>query len=132
MARILVADTDKSIRDLVRLRLSAWGHEVHSFADGFSALHAWRDGDFGLTLLDSALPRMSGLDVLSAIRAADREKHAPVVLLCSLQRDADAASGYRLGADEVVFKPFKLGFVSTFANLLPVEAVGAERAALAV
>ena len=32
MARILVADTDKSVRDLVRLRLSAWGHDVVSFA----------------------------------------------------------------------------------------------------
>ena len=58
MARILVADTDKSIRDLVRLRLTAWGHDVVSFADGQSALHAWREEHFDLTLVDLDLPRV--------------------------------------------------------------------------
>ena len=37
MARILVADTDKSVRDLVRMRLTAWGHDVASFATGLLA-----------------------------------------------------------------------------------------------
>ena len=68
MARILVADTDKSVRDLVRLRLTAWGHDVVSFADGQSALQAWREEHFDLTLLDLDLPRVGGLDVLRAIR----------------------------------------------------------------
>ncbi len=60
MARILVADTDKAVRDLVRRRLTAWGHDVVSFADGQSALQAWREEPFDLTLLDLDLPRRRG------------------------------------------------------------------------
>ena len=81
MARILVADTDKSVRDLVRLRLTAWGHDVVSFADGQSALQAWREEHFDLTLLDLDLPRVGGLDVLRAIRATDSAEWPTVVLM---------------------------------------------------
>ena len=86
MARILVADCDKSVRDLVRLRLTAWGHDVVSFADGQSALQAWREERFDLALLAVDLPRVGGLDVLRAIRATqsdERRAEWPTVVLMS-------------------------------------------------
>jgi two-component system phosphate regulon response regulator PhoB len=130
MARILVADTDKSVRDLVRLRLTAWGHDVVSFADGQSALHAWREEHFDLTLIDLDLPRVSGLDVLRAIRAAERADWPSVVVMADQERKSEAALAYDLGADEFVVKPFTLGFLTSFASALLADAAGAERQAV--
>jgi DNA-binding response OmpR family regulator len=118
MARILVADTDKSVRDLVRLRLSAWGHEVVPFADGRSALQAWRDDHFDLTLLAVDLPRISGLDVLRAIRATEGAGRPTVVLMSDSHRNGEASLAYELGVDEFVLKPFTLGFLTSFASAL--------------
>jgi two-component system KDP operon response regulator KdpE len=118
MARVLVADTDKSIRDLVRLRLSAWGHDVVSFADGRSALQAWGEGHFDLTLLAVDLPRISGLDVLRAIRATESADQPTVVLMSDAHRNGEASLAYELGVDEFVLKPFTLGFLTSFASAL--------------
>jgi DNA-binding response OmpR family regulator len=130
MARILIADTDKTVRDLVRLRLTAWGHDVVSFADGQSALHAWREEHFDLTLVDLDLPRVGGLDLLRAIRAADRAEWPTVVVMSGEAGKAEAALAYDLGADEFVVKPFTLGFLTSFASSLLADAAGAERHAV--
>jgi two-component system phosphate regulon response regulator PhoB len=130
MARILVADTDKSIRDLVRLRLTAWGHDVVSFADGQSALHAWREEHFDLTLVDLELPRVGGLDILRAIRETDSDERPIVVVMASSASKGDAALAYELGADEFVVKPFTLGFLTSFASALLADAVDAGRQAV--
>jgi DNA-binding response OmpR family regulator len=129
MARILVADTDKSVRDLVRLRLTAWGHDVVSFADGQSTLRALREGHYDLTLLDLDLPRVGGLDVLRAIRAADSLDRPTVVLMTDGRRKGEAALAYELGADEFVLKPFTLGFLTSFASALLADAAGRTRVA---
>jgi two-component system chemotaxis response regulator CheY len=118
MARVLVADTDKSVRDLVRMRLSAWGHEVVSYADGQSALQAWRAEHFDLTLLAVDLPRVSGLDVLRAIRESEVPGRPTVVLMSDSHRKGEAAQAYELGVDEFVLKPFTLGFLTSFATAL--------------
>lgn len=130
MARILVADTDKSVRDLVRLRLSAWGHDVVSFADGQSALHAWREEHFDLTLVDLDLPRVGGLDVLRAIRESDASGWPTVVVMADYARKGDATLAYGLGADEFVVKPFTLGFLTSFASALLADTAGVQRHAV--
>jgi DNA-binding response OmpR family regulator len=130
MARILVADTDKSVRDLVRRRLTAWGHDVVSFADGQTALHALREEHYDLTLLDLDLPRVGGLNVLRAIRAADHTDRPTVVLMTDRQRKGEAVLAYELGADEFVLKPFTLGFLTSFASALLADAAGRTRVAV--
>jgi two-component system KDP operon response regulator KdpE len=130
MARVLVADTDKSIRDLVRLRLSAWGHDVVSFADGRSALQAWREDRFDLTLLAVDLPRISGLDVLRAIRATESADQPTVVLMSDSHRNGEASLAYELGVDEFVLKPFTLGFLTSFASALLADTENGDRAAV--
>jgi DNA-binding response OmpR family regulator len=130
MARVLVADTDKSVRDLVRLRLTAWGHDVVSYADGQSALRAWREEHFDLTLLDLDLPRVSGLDVLRAIREHESTRPSTVVVMCDQGRKGEAALAYELGADEFVHKPFTLGFLTSFASSLLADAAAGEREAV--
>ena len=130
MARILVADMDKSVRDLVRMRLTAWGHDVVSFADGRSALHAWHEEHFDLTLLALDLPRIGGLDVLRAIRAAESADRSTVVLMTDAHRKGEPALAYQLGADEFVVKPFTLGFLTSFASALLADAASREQQAV--
>lgn len=126
MARILVADTDKSVRDLVRLRLSAWGHDVVPFADGRSALQAWREDHFDLVLLAVDLPRISGLEALRAIRATEGGQPT-VVLMSDSHRNGEASLAYELGVDEFVLKPFTLGFLTSFASALLADRESGDR-----
>jgi DNA-binding response OmpR family regulator len=120
MGRILIADTDKPTRDLVRRRFTAWGHDVVCYADGLSALQATRTEDFDMVLIDEDLPRMCGLDVLRSIRL-EQTRRVTVVLLAQNGHRGIAAAAYELGADEVAFKPFTLGFMTTFSNFLVSE-----------
>lgn len=58
-----------------------------------------------VVLLDLKLPKMDGLEVLRRIRADDRTRYQPVVILTSSKEDQDMISGYRLGANSYVRKP---------------------------
>lgn len=62
-----------------------------------------------VTLLDLNLPRISGLEVLRRIRADERTKRLPVVILTSSKEDEDIARGYELGANAYVRKPVDFG-----------------------
>lgn len=62
-----------------------------------------------LVLLDLNLPRVSGLEVLRRLRADDRTRFLPVVILTSSKEDEDLISGYALGANAYVRKPVEFG-----------------------
>jgi two-component system, response regulator len=90
-------------------------NEVVVVRDGAEALdwlfakgtHAGRDTSVmpHLVLLDLNLPKIGGLDVLRAIRADDRTKLLPVVILTSSKEDQDLVAGYGNGANSYVVKP---------------------------
>jgi CheY-like chemotaxis protein len=71
-----------------------------------------------VVLLDLRLPKVDGLEVLRQIRASDRLKTLPVVILSSSKEDRDVAEGYRLGANSYVAKPVEFEeFASAVAQL---------------
>ena len=78
----------------------------------------WQAEHFDLTLLAVDLPRVSGLDVLRAIRASDVPGRPLVVLMSDSHRKGEAALAYELDVDEFVLKPFTLGFLTSFATSL--------------
>ena len=106
MARILVADDDIDIRELVEFKLSTLGHDVVAVADGAAAIDACRAERPDLAVLDVMMPGVSGLDAIRVIRATPGLADLPVILLTARAQDSDVESGFDSGADDYITKPF--------------------------
>ena len=106
MARILVADDDVDIRELVEFKLSTLGHEVVAVADGASAVEEVRRRRPDLAVLDVMMPGMSGLDAVRVIRGDESLHDLPVILLTARAQESDREHGFDSGADDYVTKPF--------------------------
>lgn len=106
-ARVLVADDDTDIRDLVEFKLTQAGYAVHAVADGLAAWEAFHEQTPELVILDVMMPGLSGIDVLRKIREAEGDtSKVPVLLLSAKSRDGDVDTGFAVGADDYVIKPF--------------------------
>jgi DNA-binding response OmpR family regulator len=106
VARILVADDDIDIRELVEFKLSTLGHDVVAVADGAAAIDACQDSRPDLAVLDVMMPGVSGLDAIRAIRADPALADLPVILLTARAQDSDVETGFDSGADDYITKPF--------------------------
>lgn len=106
MARILIADDDPILRELVRYRLEQDGHETVSAADGAAALERTRAGDIDLVVLDSMMPVVSGPAVLAELKGNPATSAIPVVMLTARKDDGDVVAALEGGAGEYITKPF--------------------------
>jgi two-component system response regulator MtrA len=106
VARILVADDDVDIRELVEFKLSTLGHDVVAVADGAAAIEACRAQRPDLAVLDVMMPGVSGLDAIRAIRADPALADLPVILLTARAQESDVETGFDSGADDYITKPF--------------------------
>ena len=106
MAKIVVADDDADIRDLVVFKLQQSGHEVVSVGDGAAAVEACRDVLPDLALLDVMMPGMSGFEACLELRADPALAAIPVILLTARAQESDIEQGFNVGADDYVVKPF--------------------------
>lgn len=106
MARILVADDDIDIRELVVFKLTTMGHEVVAVADGAAAVLACQEQRPDLAVLDVMMPGMSGLDAVRLIRSDAALADLPVILLTARAQESDVATGFDSGADDYITKPF--------------------------
>ncbi|PUA80302.1 response regulator transcription factor [Nocardioides currus] len=106
MARILVADDDVDIRELVEFKLTSLGHEVVAVADGMAAVRACQEQRPDLAVLDVMMPGLSGLDAVRLIRAETALADLPVILLTARAQESDVETGFDSGADDYITKPF--------------------------
>lgn len=106
MAKIVVADDDADIRDLVVFKLEQSGHDVVAVGDGAAAVHACRAELPDLAVLDVMMPGMSGLDACRELRDDPALAGIPVILLTARSQEADIEVGLSAGAEEYVLKPF--------------------------
>jgi len=106
MARIVVADDDADIRDLVVFKLRQLGHDVHAVEDGAAAVGAAQQQRPDLVVLDVMMPGMGGLDATRALRADAELSRVPVILLTARAQESDIEQGFGAGADDYVVKPF--------------------------
>ncbi|HEY1068494.1 MAG TPA: response regulator transcription factor [Pirellulales bacterium] len=103
-ARILVVEDEAAIRRGVVDALRAMRYDVVEAGDGQAGLAAGLNPEVDLVLLDLLLPRMDGLDVLSALRA--KRPLLPVIVLTARGTEDDRVRGLKMGADDYVVKPF--------------------------
>ena len=106
MPRVLVAEDETNIRELVRLHLGLEGWDVVEAADGEVALQRLRGGPFDLVVLDIMLPGLDGLTVLRAMRREGPNAQTPVLLLTARREESDKVLGLDSGADDYLTKPF--------------------------
>jgi putative two-component system response regulator len=102
---VLVADDNEANRELVSALLSAEGYQVVSAADGEQALNRLKSESIDLALLDVVMPRPTGFEVCQAIKSKPETRLIPVVLLTSLNSDADRIHGLMCNADDFLSKP---------------------------
>lgn len=111
--RVLVADDDEVIRELVRLGLEDAGHEVVLAEDGVQALELLDRTPCDLVLSDVQMPGMDGFRLIQALRASPSTRALPIVLMTTLSKPEHAVRGLRLGADDYVRKPFDVSELVT-------------------
>jgi two-component system, OmpR family, alkaline phosphatase synthesis response regulator PhoP len=104
--RVLIVEDDDAIATGLALNLKLAGHATAIARDGADGLTQAEDEDFALILLDINLPKKNGLEVLTALRAADNI--VPVIVLSARDGEFDKVAALRLGADDYVTKPFAL------------------------
>ena len=126
---ILLVEDDKRDLELtlIALERSQLANEVVVLRDGAEALdylfregpHAARaEGNPAVVLLDLKLPKVTGLEVLQAVRARPALRSIPIVMLTSSQEEADVLKSYELGVNAYVVKPVAFDhFVSAIADL---------------
>ncbi len=103
MAKIALVDDDRNILMSVSIALKAEGFEVTTYNDGASALFALVDSPPDLAVFDIKMPRMDGLELLRRLR---QKSDLPVIFLTSKDDEVDEVSGFSLGADDYIRKPF--------------------------
>lgn len=106
MTKILVAEDDPEIRELIEFKLKSSGFDVYAFPDGEAALAAAESVMPDLVLLDWMMPRMNGLDVCAALRSNPLFHTVPIVLLTAKGQEADVVRGFSVGCDDYIVKPF--------------------------
>jgi len=102
---ILVADDNEANRELLSALLSAEGYQVVCVADGQEALARLQSGSIDLALLDVVMPRRTGFQVCQAMKSKPETRLIPVVLITSLNSDADRIHGILCGAEDFLNKP---------------------------
>ncbi|HET9499977.1 MAG TPA: response regulator [Marmoricola sp.] len=106
MARIVIADDDADIRELVVFKLRHGGHEVIPVADGAAAVEACSSQRPDLVILDVMMPGMSGLEAARALRKDTDLAGLPIIMLTARAQESDIEQGFEAGADDYVVKPF--------------------------
>ncbi|HKM39678.1 MAG TPA: response regulator transcription factor [bacterium] len=101
--KILVVEDEQRMRDLLRLYLEREGYKVVEAADGETALTVFAREEFALVLLDVMLPGLDGWVVCRRLR---QNSNVPIIMLTARGEEIDRVTGFELGVDDYVVKPF--------------------------
>jgi DNA-binding response OmpR family regulator len=106
MTKILIAEDDRDIRELIAISLKFAGYEVISAADGQQAVDLTVEEHPDLIMLDIRMPRLDGFQVLDQIKARPEFAKTPVVILSAKGQESEIQAGLELGATQYILKPF--------------------------
>jgi DNA-binding response OmpR family regulator len=104
---VLVADDEPHIGRIIKMKLEQGPFRVTLAYDGREALQTLeREPDIGLVLLDLMMPELSGLDVLARMRADERWRDVPTIILTAAGQEQQHRSAMEIGATDFMTKPF--------------------------
>jgi DNA-binding response OmpR family regulator len=106
MKKILIAEDERDIRDLVSFTLQFAGYQVIAAADGQEAVELAIREQPDMILMDVRMPRLSGYEACKRIKAEPSLVDVPVVFLSAKGQDSEIRLGLEAGAQEYVVKPF--------------------------
>ena len=101
--KILVADDDEDIRDVIEILLNSEGYQVYKAKDGQEALEMMKENTFRLVILDIMMPGLNGYQACVEIR---KYSMAPILFLSAKSQDSDKTLGFSSGGDDYMSKPF--------------------------
>jgi len=105
--KILIADDDPDIRDILKLTLEEENYEVIESRDGEEALKVIRSKPLDLVLLDHSMPKMNGRQVCNLIKKDLLLQHLPTIMVTGKGEISDKIDGIDAGADDYIVKPFE-------------------------
>jgi DNA-binding response OmpR family regulator len=117
MAKILVAEDEKQIADMIAFKLTNGGHQVIRAEDGEQAVNLAARELPDLILLDAMMPGLNGFEVLRKLKGDPALRSVPVIMVTAKGHERDVLSGLRGGAVDYMVKPFSLKELSARVDL---------------
>jgi DNA-binding response OmpR family regulator len=106
MAKILIAEDERDIRDLITFTLRFAGHDVVTAVNGEEAVSLVRETRPDLILMDVRMPKMTGYEACKVLKSDVSTESIPVVFLSAKGQEAEVQTGLHAGAVEYILKPF--------------------------
>jgi len=106
MTKILIAEDDKDIRELVVLTLEFNNFEVDSVDNGEAAVELAQKSDYDLILMDVRMPRMTGYDACRRLKEMESTRDIPIIFLSAKGQGQEIQTGLEVGAIDYILKPF--------------------------
>ena len=106
MSKILIAEDDQDIRELIVLTLQFNGFDVVSVEDGQAAVDKATQDNYDLILMDVRMPRMTGYEACSILKKREKTKDVPIVFLSAKGQETEIQTGLEAGATAYILKPF--------------------------
>lgn len=106
MAKIVIAEDEPDIRELIAFTLRFAGHEVITGANGLEGFELAKLHKPDLVMLDVRMPKMTGYEACESIKADPETAHIPVVFLSAKGQESEIEQGLSVGAEQYLLKPF--------------------------
>ena len=112
MSRILIAEDETLMLKALEFRLKKDGYQIDVAADGREAMEKVKNNTYDLVLTDIMMPFVGGMEILSYIKNDPIKKNTPVLLISAVGLENIVLEGFRLGAEDFIYKPFNLNELS--------------------
>jgi diguanylate cyclase (GGDEF)-like protein len=106
--RILIADDEQSVRQLLELVLRSQGYEVLIAQNGDQLVRMAQERVPDLVLVDLMMPHLDGYEAIRQLRNDTRTAHLPMIILTAKSTPDDVVTGFETGADDYITKPFNI------------------------
>ena len=106
MAKILVIEDDRELVKLIAKRLETAGYQPLSAFDGEDGLFKAQKELPNLVILDLKLPKLDGYRVCELLKADDKTKNIPILILSGRKEEIEKKAGFAAGADDYLVKPY--------------------------